>query len=50
MTAYIFPEWMTLLRDTVELAGYQMRDKSTKQVVSNREVINKNWDILLGKC
>lgn len=47
MTALNLPEWMALLRDGVDVAVYQMRDKSTELVVSNREVINQNWNILL---
>lgn len=49
MTALNLPEWMALLRDGVDVAVYQMRDKSAEQVVDNREVINKNWKILLDE-
>lgn len=47
MTALNLPEWVSLIKDTIAEAKYQLRDKHVELALFNREILSDNWDKLL---
>ena len=48
ITALNLPEWTSLIKNTIYELSYQLRDKSVEKAILNREIINDNWEKLLG--
>lgn len=47
MTALNLPEWISLIKNTINTLSYQLRDKKVEQTISNRETISRNWSLLI---
>lgn len=46
ITAINLSEWTSLIKNTIINIKYVNRDTKTEEVLYNRDVINKNWDLL----
>ena len=42
-------QWFELIRRSCSMAKEAMRDRTAETVMENRDVIQKNWDLLLSE-
>lgn len=47
MSALNLPEWISLIKNTINTLCYQLRNKKVEQTISNRETISRNWSLLI---
>ena len=50
ITALNISEWLSLLKDTIIVSKYYLRDKTVEKIVYNRAVIDENWLKLFDEC